>query len=156
MPIAVKDTLIYGNILLYNGSTVQTGIAGQYDYQTATKQKLPDWTIGYSPTVKRCKIERRTGPSPSIFRALNFDDGTTLSASYMEFEGQDTASDTEFIQMGGKAWIENSAVTGLSNSERVARIVLRCEIKWDDGADAEWYGNQILVDSGGAVVTWLM
>jgi len=74
----------------------------------------------------------------------------------LDFEGQDTASDTEFIRLGGKAWIENSAVTGLSNSERVARIVLRCEIKWDDGADAEWYGNQILVDSGGAVVTWLM
>lgn len=156
LPIAVKDTLIYGNILLYNGSTTQTGIAGQYDYQTATKQKLPDWTIGYSPTVKRCKIERRTKESPFIFRAINFDDGTLLSAFYTEFEGQDTASDTEFIRLSGKALIENSAVTGLNNNERVARVVLRCEIKWDDGVDAEWYGNQILVDSGGAVVTWLM
>jgi hypothetical protein len=156
LPIALKDTLIYGNILLYNGSTVQTGIAGQYDYQTATKQKLPDWTIGYSPTVKRCRIERRTKESPSLFRAINFADGTTLSASYIEFEGQDTASDTEFIRLGGKALIENTATAGLNNNERVARIVLRCEIKWDDGVDAEWYGNQILVDSGGAVITWLM
>jgi len=156
LPIAVKDTLIYGNILLYNGSTVQTGIAGQYDYQTATKQKLPDWTIGYSPSVRLCKIERRTKDSPYIFKAINFEDGTLLSNFYSDFEGQDTASDTEFIRVGGKAYIQYTGTSGLNNNERVARVVLRCEIKWDDGVDAEWYGNQILVDSGGAVITWLM
>ena len=156
LPIAVKDTVIYGNVLLYNGSETQTGIAGQYDYQTATKQKLPDWTIGYSPTVRRCKIQRRTKPSPFIFRAINFADGTTLSNFYYEFEGQDTASDTEFIRISGKAFIENTATPGLSNSGRVARIVLRCEIKWDDGVDAEWYANGLLVESSGAVATWFL
>jgi len=156
LPIAVKDTLIYGNILLYNGSTVQTGIAGQYDYQTATKQKLPDWTIGYSPSVRLCKIERRTKDSPYIFKAINFEDGTLLSNFYSDFEGQDTASDTEFIRVGGKAYIQYTGTSGLNNNERVARVVLRCEIKWDDGVDAEWYGNQILVDSGGAVISWLI
>jgi len=156
LPIAFKDTDIDGNILLYNGSTAQTTIANQYDYQTATKQKLPDWTIGYSPSVRLCKIERRTKDSPYIFKAINFEDGTLLSNFYSDFEGQDTASDTEFIRVGGKAYIQYTGTSGLNNNERVGRVVLRCEIKWDDGADAEWYGNQILVDSSGAVVTWLM
>jgi hypothetical protein len=156
LPIGIRATNIYGSYLAYNDTTGNFPITGEYSYQTISRQKLRDWTIGYSPTVKRCKIQRKAKESPSIFQALNFDDGTTLSSPYLDFEGQDTASDTEFIQLSGRAWIENTAVTGLSNSERVARIVLRCEIKWDDGADAEWYGNQILVDSGGAVVTWLM
>jgi len=155
VPISIRDTNIYGSYLAYNDVTGDSPITGQYSYQTLARQKLRDWTIGYSPTVRRCKIERRTKDSPAIFRAINFADGTTLSNSYTDFEGQDTASETEFIRIGGKALIENTATTGLSNSDRVARIVLRCEIKWDDGANAEWYGNQILVDSGGAVITWL-
>ena len=72
------------------------------------------------------------------------------------YEGQDTASDTEFIRLSGKVYTENSAIAGLTNNERVARIVLRLLIQWDDGADVEYYSNTLVTVNNGAVVTWLI
>ena len=156
IPIRLQSELVYGKYLYFNGSTGDSYISGSWSYQTSARQKLTNWTIGYSPTAQVVRINRSTNQSASIIRAFNFDDGTTLSDNGITYEGQDTASDTEFIRLSGKVYTENSAIAGLTNNERVARIVLRLLIQWDDGADVEYYSNTLVTVNNGAVVTWLI
>ena len=156
IPIRLQSELVYGKYLYFNGTTGDSYISGSWSYQISTRQKLTNWTIGYSPTAQLVRINRSTNQSARIIGAFNFANGTTLSDNGITYEGQDTASDTEFIRLGGKVYTTNTAITGLTNNERVARIVLRLLIQWDDGADVEYYSNTLATVNNGSVVTWLI
>lgn len=128
---------------IYNGMTFfQTDVSG------LQMLKGNEWSYTFSPQINEVTLHRDPNQGATVLAGLNFSDGDTLAGAQMSYEGADTAPEEDFYYVEGRVYVSNTAVT-IDDNEDLARIVLSAIIKFDTGADATYYGNDIVAFTEG-------
>ena len=154
IPAYLSDQEITGYQLTYSGGTSAATIVGTFEYQqTATnniRQKGNEWVQSFTPQINKVNLTRDTNNGYHIIAAYYFNSGVTQSQTSIPFESASGASDDEGYYVQFQCYVENSAITK-ADDEILGRIVVEFEIKFDTGADAIYYSNEIVPHPAGRV-----
>ena len=154
IPAYLSDEAITGYRLTYGGVYPTATIVGTSNFQVDTtnnvRQKGNEWTQSYTPQINEVRLVRDTNNGYHIIAAYYFDSGVTQSQDSITFEGEPDASDDQGYYVEFQAYVENSSITK-DDSEKLGRIVIVFEVKFDTGASAVYYSNEIVPHPGGRV-----
>lgn len=146
VPVNLSDQEVLGYTKNYDDSITYKQIVGTSNFQKNSVndiiQKDASWVQSFTPAINTVSLTRDPNQGATVLSEYSFNNGDTLTAADVSYEGVDTVSDEERYVVRARFFVTNTAIS-IDNDRDAGRFILESTIRWAPTGTSEYYGNTL-------------